>query len=324
MTNETKFFDKELKHYQSKVEWKQAHSIIDNYIDTASTFETSREQTIRDLTLKLHTLFSDELSKQKVMISAQATLSILYDELADQTKEVMQQDYYKNLKKRVLKNLIVNTFNSEVSMALENGSATYKSGKKTIKNEWFAGDMIAKQNDLVPMTTDENGVPIPNKIETKQSVPTRAIDNYYSVVIGGNTKNKPEGIVGKLKLINELLISEVLALRTNEELLKIVNKTSDIICEYINYDSSFDASGNATDQTLEIGKNLVRDFNSENIVLNKVKLPKKFKSKKVIGNVKPEVIENFADQESKLIPKDKVDIDYPFTEVSKKPKAKAS
>ena len=30
MTNETKFFDKELKHYQSKVEWKEAHSIIDN------------------------------------------------------------------------------------------------------------------------------------------------------------------------------------------------------------------------------------------------------------------------------------------------------
>ena len=305
MTKETKFFDKELKHYQSKVEWKEAHSIIDNYMDTASTFETSREQTIRDLTLKIHTLFSDELSKQKVMISAQATLSILYDELADQTKEVMQQDYYKNLKKRVLKNLIVDTFNPNVSMALENGTASYKSGKKTIKNEWLAGDMIANQNELVPMTTDENGVSIPNKVEAKQSVPTRAIDNFYSVVIGGNTKNKPDGIIGKFKQINELLISEVLALRTNPELLEIVNKTSDIIDEYIVYSGSFDESGKASEQTLEIGKNLVRDFNSEKILLNKVKLPKIFKSKKVIGNVKAEAIENFADQEAKLVIKDK-------------------
>ena len=305
MTKETKFFDKELKHYQSKVEWKEAHSIIDNYMDTASTFETSREQTIRDLTLKLNTLFSDELSKQKVMISAQSTLSILYDELADQTKEVMQQDYYKNLKKRVLKNLIVDTFNPNVSMALENGTASYKSGKKTIKNEWFSGDMIANQNELVPMTTDENGVSIPNKVEAKQSVPTRAIDNFYSVVIGGNTKNKPDGIIGKFKQINELLISEVLALRTNPELLEIVNKTSDIIDEYIVYSGSFDESGKASEQTLEIGKNLVRDFNSEKILLNKVKLPKIFKSKKVIGNVKAEAIENFADQEAKLVIKDK-------------------
>ncbi len=305
MTKETKFFDKELKHYQSKVEWKEAHSIIDNYMDTASTFETSREQTIRDLTLKLNTLFSDELSKQKVMISAQSTLSILYDELADQTKEVMQQDYYKNLKKRVLKNLIVDTFNPNVSMALENGTASYKSGKKTIKNEWLAGDMIANQNELVPMTTDENGVSIPNKVEAKQSVPTRAIDNFYSVVIGGNTKNKPDGIIGKFKQINELLISEVLALRTNPELLEIVNKTSDIIDEYIVYSGSFDESGKASEQTLEIGKNLVRDFNSEKILLNKVKLPKIFKSKKVIGNVKAEAIENFADQEAKLVIKDK-------------------
>ena len=305
MTKETKFFDKELKHYQSKVEWKEAHSIIDNYMDTASTFETSREQTIRDLTLKLNTLFSDELSKQKVMISAQSTLSILYDELADQTKEVMQQDYYKNLKKRVLKNLIVDTFNPNVSMALENGTASYKSGKKTIKNEWLAGDMIANQNELVPMTTDENGVSIPNKVEAKQSVPTRAIDNFYSVVIGGNTKNKPDGIIGKFKQINELLISEVLALRTNPELLEIVNKTSDIIDEYIVYSGSFDESGKASEQTLEIGKNLVRDFNSTKILLNKVKLPKIFKSKKVIGNVKAEAIENFADQEAKLVIKDK-------------------
>ena len=305
MTKETKFFDKELKHYQSKVEWKEAHSIIDNYMDTASTFETSREQTIRDLTLKLNTLFSDELSKQKVMISAQSTLSILYDELADQTKEVMQQDYYKNLKKRVLKNLIVDTFNPNVSMALENGTASYKSGKKTIKNEWLAGDMIANQNELVPMTTDENGVSIPNKVEAKQSVPTRAIDNFYSVVIGGNTKNKPDGIIGKFKQINELLISEVLAMRTNPELLEIVNKTSDIIDEYIVYSGSFDESGKASEQTLEIGKNLVRDFNSEKILLNKVKLPKIFKSKKVIGNVKAEAIENFADQEAKLVIKDK-------------------
>ena len=305
MTKETKFFDKELKHYQSKVEWKEAHSIIDNYMDTASTFETSREQTIRDLTLKLNTLFSDELSKQKVMISAQSTLSILYDELADQTKEVMQQDYYKNLKKRVLKNLIVDTFNPNVSMDLENGTASYKSGKKTIKNEWLAGDMIANQNELVPMTTDENGVSIPNKVEAKQSVPTRAIDNFYSVVIGGNTKNKPDGIIGKFKQINELLISEVLALRTNPELLEIVNKTSDIIDEYIVYSGSFDESGKASEQTLEIGKNLVRDFNSEKILLNKVKLPKIFKSKKVIGNVKAEAIENFADQEAKLVIKDK-------------------
>ena len=239
------------------------------------------------------------------MISAQSTLSILYDELADQTKEVMQQDYYKNLKKRVLKNLIVDTFNPNVSMALENGTASYKSGKKTIKNEWLAGDMIANQNELVPMTTDENGVSIPNKVEAKQSVPTRAIDNFYSVVIGGNTKNKPDGIIGKFKQINELLISEVLALRTNPELLEIVNKTSDIIDEYIVYSGSFDESGKASEQTLEIGKNLVRDFNSEKILLNKVKLPKIFKSKKVIGNVKAEAIENFADQEAKLVIKDK-------------------
>lgn len=321
MTKETKFFDKELKHYQSKVEWKEAHSIIDNYMDTASTFETSREQTIRDLTLKLNTLFSDELSKQKVMISAQSTLSILYDELADQTKEVMQQDYYKNLKKRVLKNLIVDTFNPNVSMALENGTASYKSGKKTIKNEWLAGDMIANQNELVPMTTDENGVSIPNKVEAKQSVPTRAIDNFYSVVIGGNTKNKPDGIIGKFKQINELLISEVLALRTNPELLEIVNKTSDIIDEYIVYSGSFDESGKASEQTLEIGKNLVRDFNSEKILLNKVKLPKIFKSKKVIGNVKAEAIENFADQEAKLVIKDK---DTGISLETEKPKKKAS
>ena len=321
MTKETKFFDKELKHYQSKVEWKEAHSIIDNYMDTASTFETSREQTIRDLTLKLNTLFSDELSKQKVMISAQSTLSILYDELADQTKEVMQQDYYKNLKKRVLKNLIVDTFNPNVSMALENGTASYKSGKKTIKNEWLAGDMIANQNELVPMTTDENGVSIPNKVEAKQSVPTRAIDNFYSVVIGGNTKNKPDGIIGKFKQINELLISEVLALRTNPELLEIVNKTSDIIDEYIVYSGSFDESGKASEQTLEIGKNLVRDFNSEKILLNKVKLPKIFKSKKVIGNVKAEAIENFADQEAKLVVKDK---DTGISLETEKPKKKAS
>ena len=305
MTKETKFFDKELKHYQSKVEWKEAHSIIDNYMDTASTFETSREQTIRDLTLKLNTLFSDELSKQKVMISAQSTLSILYDELADQTKEVMQQDYYKNLKKRVLKNLIVDTFNPNVSMALENGTASYKSGKKTIKNEWFSGDMIANQNELVPMPTDENGVSIPNQVTAKQSVPTRAIDNFYSIIIGGNTKNRPDGIIGKFKQINELLISEVLALRTNPELLEIVNKTSDIIDEYIVYSDSFDKSSKASEQTLEIGKNLVRDFNSEKILLNKVKLPKIFKSKKVIGNVKAEAIENFADQEAKLVIKDK-------------------
>ena len=321
MTKETKFFDKELKHYQSKVEWKEAHSIIDNYMDTASTFETSREQTIRDLTLKLNTLFSDEISKQKVMISAQSTLSILYDELADQTKEVMQQDYYKNLKKRVLKNLIVDTFNPNVSMALENGTASYKSGKKTNKNEWLAGDMIANQNELVPMTTDENGVSIPNKVEAKQSVPTRAIDNFYSVVIGGNTKNKPDGIIGKFKQINELLISEVLALRTNPELLEIVNKTSDIIDEYIVYSGSFDESGKASEQTLEIGKNLVRDFNSTKILLNKVKLPKIFKSKKVIGNVKAEAIENFADQEAKLVVKDK---DTGISLETEKPKKKAS
>ena len=73
MTKETKFFDKELKHYQSKVEWKEAHSIIDNYIDTASTFETSREQTIRELGIKHHKLFREELSKQTMMVNAQAT-----------------------------------------------------------------------------------------------------------------------------------------------------------------------------------------------------------------------------------------------------------
>ena len=321
MTNETKFFDKELKHYQAKAEWKEAHSIIDNYIDTASTFDASREQTIRDLGIKLHKLFSEELSKQTIMVNAQATLSSLYDELAEQTKEVMQQDYYKNLKKRVCKNLIVDTFNPNVSMALENGSATYKSGKKTIKNEWLAGDMIANQNELVPMTTDENGVSIPNNIEAKQSVPTRAIDNFYSVVIGGNTKNKPDGIIGKFKQINELLISEVLALRTNPELLEIVNKTSDIIDEYIVYSGYFDESGKASEQTLEIGKNLVRDFNSEKILLNKVKLPKIFKSKKVIGNVKAEAIENFADQEAKLVVKDK---DTGISLETEKPKKKAS
>ena len=94
-------------------------------------------------------------------------------------------------------------------------------------------------------------------------------------------------------------------MRTNPELLEIVNKTSDIIDEYIVYSGSFDESGKASEQTLEIGKNLVRDFNSEKILLNKVKLPKIFKSKKVIGNVKAEAIENFADQEAKLVIKDK-------------------
>mgnify|MGYP003126655488 FL=1 len=320
MTNETKFFDKELKHYQAKTEWKEAHSIIDNYIDTASTFETSREQTIRDLGIKLHKLFSEELSNQLIMVNAQSTLSTLYDELADQTKEVMQQDFYKNLKKRVCRNLIVDTFNSNVSMALENGSASYKSGKKTIKNEWLAGDMIANQNELAPMSTDENGVTIPNKVTAKQSVPTRAIDNFFSIIIGGNTKNKPDGIIGKFKQVNELLISEVLALRTNPELLVLVNQTSDIIDNYIVYSESFDASGNESQQTLEIGKNLVRDFNSEKILLNKVKLPKKFKSKKVIGNVKAEAIENFKDQEAKLVVKDKTNISLD----TEKPKKKAS
>ena len=63
MTNETKFFDKELKHYQAKAEWKEAHSIIDNYIDTASTFETSREQTIRELGIKLHKLLTKIIFK---------------------------------------------------------------------------------------------------------------------------------------------------------------------------------------------------------------------------------------------------------------------
>tara|TARA_R100000808_G_C2135077_1_gene143538 strand:+ start:754 stop:1716 length:963 start_codon:yes stop_codon:yes gene_type:complete len=319
MTNETKFFDKELKHYQAKTEWKEAHSIIDNYIDTASTFETSREQTIRDLGIKLHKLFSEELSNQLIMVNAQSTLSTLYDELADQTKEVMQQDFYKNLKKRVCRNLIVDTFNSNVSMALENGSASYKSGKKTIKNEWLAGDMIANQNELAPMSTDENGVTIPNKVTAKQSVPTRAIDNFFSIIIGGNTKNKPDGIIGKFKQVNELLISEVLALRTNPELLVLVNQTSDIIDNYIVYSESFDASGNESQQTLEIGKNLVRDFNSEKILLNKVKLPKKFKSKKVIGNVKAEAIENFKDQEAKLVVKDKTNISLD----TEKPKKKA-
>ena len=63
--------------------------------------------------------------------------------------------------------------------------------------------MIANQNELVPMTTDENGVSIPNQVTAKQSVPTRAIDNFYSIIIGGNTKNRPDGIIGKFKQINE-------------------------------------------------------------------------------------------------------------------------
>tara|TARA_A100000172_G_scaffold3811_1_gene2367 strand:+ start:285 stop:1247 length:963 start_codon:yes stop_codon:yes gene_type:complete len=307
MNNEAKFFDKELKHYQSKAEWKLANSIISDYMETSATFETSRLDTIRSLGTNLHALFSVELSKQKVLVNAQATLSTLFDKIADCDDETMKSDYYKKLKFRTTHNLIVDTFDSEVSMALENGSASYKAGKKTIKNEWKAGDMIAKQNHIVPNTTDESGNSIPNRIETLQSVSNASIDDYYKIIVGGNPTPKANDLIGRIKKLNQEIILEVLGLKVNLELLELVRKTSDIIDEYINYYDTLDNENEATETTLVHGNTMVSRYNSTDIVLNKVKLPKKFKSKKILGMVKPEAIENNADRKSKLI-KDEVNI----------------
>ena len=52
---------------------------------------------------------------------------------------------------------------------------------------------------------------------------------------------------------------------------------------------------------IQFGKEMVSKYNSTNIVLNKVKLPKAFKSKEVLGNVKAEAIENNADREIELV-----------------------
>lgn len=302
---ETKYFGKTLKQYQDKKEWNEAYNLIDNYIETSSTFETSRLDTIRSLNIALDKLFNAELKSDKVMVSASTTLSQLFDKIADQDKETMQGDYYKNLKKEVVSNTITNAFNDTVELATQDGTDSYKSGKNTLKNEWKSGDMIAKQNDLVPMTTDGKGNPIANNIEAKQKVSVQTIKELYSSIIGGTTSNKPIGLIGKVKQLNESLLHEVLGLKVNLELLELLNHTDDIIDYYINYTETLDSNNDATLATYKLGKEMVSKYNSTNIVLNKVKLPKAFKSKQVLGNVKAEAIENNADREPIILTSEK-------------------